>query len=477
MQYRWLVNSPSRWSSVRLLSSLFVVPYLAVAAMDSAAEPLSFPQALERVRSRNEQVMAAQEDVNQRLAERAAARGIRYPNVELDFEHIFINDVISIKIDPIPWGLWMQDSRFTHANVTATLPLYAGGLIGVAEDAADARVAEARAQGRTSDDELLTQLAERYFGLCLAQRARDVYALKVDVMERHAYRAQRLMEEGIIARIEYLNAQVAVADAEREHQSAARNVSIAHEGVRNITVSDEPLEPSTALFLIGDLESCEEFQAYVDQGHPILDMIAAKSDLAHQGVRAQEAEDKPTIYAFGMHELIEDQLTALDPTWAAGLGMKWTLFDGFQTRNKVKAAEAVERKVGYMRQKIQRDLKTLVLKRYEEMEQARDAYRALDATLALTRENLRVRNRAFEEGLATSVEVVDAALSHARAQLGRVKAAYDFDVAFFHLLEACGRGDRCAEYLERAVPIAEHPPEALFSQAEGSPTLETVKPE
>ena len=77
----------------------------------------------------------------------------------------------------------------------------------------------------------------------------------------------------------------------------------------------------------------------------------------------------------------------------------------------------------------------------------------LEATLDLTEENLRVRTRAFEEGVATSVEVIDATLSHARAQLGRFKAAYDFDLALFQLLEASGRSAQWPEYVKRAEPV------------------------
>jgi outer membrane protein TolC len=67
---------------------------------------------------------------------------------------------------------------------------------------------------------------------------------------------------------------------------------------------------------------------------------------------------------------------------------------------------------------------------------------AFGFSLELARENVRVRTRGFEEGVATSLDVVDARLSLARVELGRLAAARDFDVALAELLEAAGQSER-----------------------------------
>jgi outer membrane protein TolC len=95
------------------------------------------------------------------------------------------------------------------------------------------------------------------------------------------------------------------------------------------------------------------------------------------------------------------------------------------------------------------DLATLVEAKYREARKARDQFDTLHATLALADEHLRMRTRAFEEGAATSLEVVDARLAMARAQLERLVAAFDFDVALAELLDASGQMDRYEEFRVR----------------------------
>ena len=431
---------------VFLLTVCFLFPCV-VAYSDS----FTFDQALANMQERSETLMASQDDIHQREAERAAAAGLRYPKATAEMRYTTLDAPITVGIDSIPIRIQVQDSHFWKGEVKVTQPLYAGGRIDAANRAAQARVNEANAESQRTEEGLVTELARRYYGLCLAKRACEVQAYKVKAMEDHHYRAKRLMEEGLIARTEYLSADVALANAKLELQTAERDVVITSEGLSNIVVSETSVDPVSPLFIVRDLESRETFQSYIGADHPALQLLAAKQDLAHQGVRAEQGEQKPTVYLFGMHELVPDDLTMLDPKWAMGVGAQITLFDGFQARNKVAAARAVEQKVTHLQEKVRRDLKSLVLKQFEETQKARDQYDTLGTTIELARENLRVRTRAFEEGLATSLEVVDATLSLARAQLGLVKAAYDFDYAFFQLLEAAGRTNRYHEYMARAI--------------------------
>lgn len=409
------------------------------------ATPMSFDDAVDSMFAKNEAIMAAQDDVHRREAEQKAAKGLQMPKAELNYRYTLLDDAVEIGTKPIQ--IQVQEESFAKGEVTVTQPIYSGGRIRAANRAASAGTAEALAQKMVAENQLITELAQRYYGLCLALRNEQVQAQTLETMKEHTDRAKRLMEEGIIPRVEYLNADVAQSNAKTELEAAKRDVSIISDGLSNILVSPEPVEPTSPLFMVDALEPCETFQACVNANHPVLKMLTARRDQAHQGIKSEEANRKPTVYAFGRYELAQSDLTVLDPEWAVGVGVQYTLFDGFQAKHKANAARAVKTKVEHLTQKTERDLKSLVLTRYQEMEKARDQFVSYDRTLELAEENLRVRTLAFEEGMATSLEVVDATLSLARAQLGRFKAAYDFDYAMFQLLEASGQSRLYPDYL------------------------------
>ena len=55
------------------------------------------------------------------------------------------------------------------------------------------------------------------------------------------------------------------------------------------------------------------------------------------------------------------------------------------------------------------------------------------------------RSIAFQNAQATSVEVTDAQLGLAKAQIERSQAAFDYVMALARLLEACGQPQRLPE--------------------------------
>jgi outer membrane protein TolC len=421
----------------------------------SCGGELSFSEAVDRVERLNESLEAAREEEKRHESEVEAAKGLRWPQVEFNAREMVLDAPVKIRIGNVPFSYPVKDGVFTEAQIEGVWPLYTGGKIDAANRAAEARLEDSRAETRRTRHNLITELARRYFGLQLAQHALEVQRQKTEAMDNHAWRAERLVEEGIIARVEMLNARVALKNAERELNALERDIRIVTEGLRNIMAGDGSVELTTPLFTLDDLETLETYQGYVNDSHPVMQLFAAKQDLAQQGVRVEKSAYFPTLYLFAMKELLEDDLTILDPEAAAGIGLHYTVFNGRQRKHKVAAAESRKRKVMLLARKYRRDLRSLVLKNYQEMQKALEQFQSLETTLELAEENLRVRSRAFEEGFATSVEVVDANVSLARARLGRYKAACDYDTALFQLLEASGRSRFWQDYLSRSKPVME----------------------
>ena len=92
----------------------------------------------------------------------------------------------------------------------------------------------------------------------------------------------------------------------------------------------------------------------------------------------------------------------------------------------------------------------LVESRYRELKKAVEQFDSLTATIVLAEENLRVRSSAFEEGFATSLDVVDARTTLAGARLSRLSAAYDFVTTLADLLATVGQGERFESYRQLA---------------------------
>jgi outer membrane protein TolC len=458
---------------VAIVSALLLVPALPAAAQiaGAGAPPLTFGEALGRMQSGHESLRAADAERARLEEDRKATRSLYWPKVEAAARYTRLDSPIQMDLEPIrdvilslhpqvpaslvpPFVEVFQDERFWRANVQATWPVFTGGKVAAANRAAEARVDDAKAERRMTANALVTELARRYFGLRLAVSARDVRADVLRGIDEHLREAARLEEEGMISRAERLHASVAQADADRELKRAVQDVEIARAGLANILSVAEAGDPSTPFVMGVALDPLDGFEQAARQEHPAFDRLAAQRALAGQAIKAERGRFLPDVYLFGMRELHEADLTILDPKWAVGVGVSWTLFDGFERSHKVAAARLQQQRVDEVEQRARRDVATLVEKRYRELTKAREQFDALEAALDLGRENLRVRTRAFEEGLATSLDVVDARLSLSRVELQRLAAACDYDVALADLLEQSGQSDRFAPLLATGRPVS-----------------------
>lgn len=92
------------------------------------------------------------------------------------------------------------------------------------------------------------------------------------------------------------------------------------------------------------------------------------------------------------------------------------------------------------------DLAVGVDKLYTQLEKAQDNVKALNATITLSEELVRIRKKSFTEGMATSTEVIDAETMLATVKVARLAAYYEYDVALINLLSLCGTPEQFANY-------------------------------
>lgn len=465
-----IFTAQKAWQVVALMG-FFLLGQVSTPAF--SGEALTFPQALDMMVSRNESVLSAASEVEQKEYEAKATRGLNFPEVTLSGQFVRINDAIDLDLNPIRdvilalhpavpsaavplFHETVQEDTFFKSQLNVTWPVYTGGKISAAQRAADAGVRESAAKLDQTRDTLTSELVKFYYAVRLADQVYQIRREVVDALDQHVFQARRLQEEGFIARTEVLHAQVAQARAERERKASLRDLDLAKIALANILAAKNPVIPVSPLFLLPSVDPEAAFIRQARDHHPAIARIEAVRDRAGENLKAARSERYPTVYLFGTRELYENDLTVLDPAWSIGAGVNVTLFDGGARAGKIAAARNIENQAELMRSKLARDLETLVSSRYQEMMKASEQYDSLQSSVDLAKENIRARNRSFEEGLATSLDVVDAQLSLSETRVERLLAAYNFDVALARLLEACGRGTKFPQYLAGNMMEVEH---------------------
>ncbi len=351
-------------------------------------------------------------------------------------------------INAAEWDKMIQEKQFATVNANVVWPIYTGGKINAANKASQINEEEAGLKAKQKEGELLSELATRYYGLVLAEQACKVRAQVAEAMKKHLFDSQKLSEQGQIAKVEFLHAQVASSDAERELKKANREASIVERALLNtLAVEDTTgIVPASKLFILKNVENEEFFINLALQNNPLLQQVDSKRELAATGVKLEKSNYLPSMALTGTYTLAQKDLSPYVPQWMVGLGLNWSLFEGNSRNRKLQAARFKVDQVDEAGLKAEEDIKTIIRKLHQQLGMEVEQLDELDKTLEFAQTYVDSRNKAFHEGLSTSTELVDANLLLAKVKIERLQALYSYDVTLATLLQVCGSPEMFVQY-------------------------------
>ena len=344
---------------------------------------------------------------------------------------------------------------FFNARVTVVWPIFTGLKIYSAYDAAKENVNARKAEFDMAQNAILMDVTTKYFMLRLAEELTVLRESTMKNLEGHLERSRKLEEGGQISKAERLRAEVALAEAQNALEDALRDQSLARMALASLLRTDTSITATTPVEAPELDRSMEDFKMMAREKHPGLRQLRTERKRSHDAVRAARADWFPTVALFGYRELYTKDLTILEPEWAVGAKAQWDLpiLGGAESRAKVSSAKAMERSLASKEEQTLDNINLLVEKRWREMEHAKSRLTSLVKTRELADEALRSQTRAYEAGLATGLDVVDAELSLSRLQVADLKAHYDAVVAWLGLLEAAGEIEAAGTLIGKAKPI------------------------
>ncbi|MGY3916610.1 TolC family protein [Aeromonas australiensis] len=460
----------------RFITSLW--PCLLGAVLGSAqAQTVSFSEAWTRVIQQDEGLAAEQAGVERAKQLREAAKAMYLPKIDVGASYTHLDQPMELDMMdlnpiashpemitalqgilgqlPIPLPhLSANDfvTPLTKQNVVTSSvkmlwPLFTGGRIDAAQDIRQAQVSEAQQLLVLKQQATFESFSQTYFGVVLAAQVVQTKQEIEEGLAHHLDHAKKLEAQGQIARVERLSAQSAYDRARIDTQKARRSLEIAELALgRMLKLPDA--QPGNGLFVNKELPRLEGLVSQTLEVHPGLKLLNAKKEQAKGLIRVEQGKYAPEVFLFGNYNLYEDDSIAskTTPDWLVGVGVSMPLVSRDGRSETVQAAKSAELQVNLLQAKTRQDLELLVEKTWREAAQGLEEYQSLSSTQALAEENVLLRDKAFGQGLSTSLDVVDARNQLAGVKTQRAAAAYQYVVSLARLLALSGQMNSFNQY-------------------------------
>lgn len=435
--------------------------------------PITFDTAWQLLLENNYSLKAQRANVENYQYQESATSNLNLPQVSIGANYTRLDTDVTLS------GKQILDSTGTHinvppafqpilclANTTSTIterdifsssiraiwPIFTGGRISAAQSAAAGKTDEAKSQLAMEQQARFEDLSKYYFSVILAKEVLATRQAVEQGLKKHRDFAIKLEEQGQIARVERLQAEASLDKAKVETRKAASDLSIAQAALGKLLAQEDSVEPAETLFINDNLPP---LSAFIDQTlltYPGLDILDAKHKQASSLIKAEKGKYYPEVYLYGDYSLYEDDSLAsqMKPDWLVGVGVNIPLIESTGRSEKVKAAQSVVSQVDALKSQAKQDLSLLVQKTYLEAQQAIDEVQGLESSIALANENLLLREKAFTQGLSSSLDVVDAQLYVASIETQRSAARFRYLISLTKLLALSSEMNSFEQYQNTA---------------------------
>ncbi len=398
-------------------SLLIALPGM-VDAADSpfSAEPErpSLDRCLELASQNSQTMKAAKKKVEIAKTEVTEARGAYWP--KLDYS--LFADKAQESMYPYDADIYSGASKNESGTaLSLTQELYSGG-----KSAGELRLAKihldmARENERQAKQQLTFQVKQAFYQVWLAGQVLKVSETSLDNLEHHVTRTEVLYQLGSVSKFELLRARVQrdslkpqVISAQNDLQLAKLNLAIligfAKDRLFSVDFASEKLSLSAQPQL--DMKQLLE-SAY--ESRPEMHQAKQAETLSHYQKDLAEAGFKPKVFLTGQYEAgsLDDNPSHWtdNKQWTLSLNISGNIFDGFTTPAKIKGAQKKMELTAIQETGLRDQIRLDVEGAAQNLQESLAVIHANQSNIELAKESLEQTQGRFNEGLSTTMDIMD----------------------------------------------------------------------
>ena len=320
-----------------------------------------------------------------------------------------------------------------NAKGLVTLPVYAGGKNKAGREAARANAEAAREEMEAVRNILAFEVSRGFYTVQKTRNFIKAAEAGVKSLEGNLEVARKRLAAGSLLKTDLLDMEVRLAEIREDLMKAQNANALAHRTLRNLLgIEEGDFAVVDSLLMTGNAPGTDDFS-----GRAELAAARHRELAAEEQVRAQKAAYLPRVNAFG--SLDYDYGWKYEEgggSYAAGLLLQWDLWDGQQTRARVREAKANLESAREEQRKLRLALDL-------EVEQARLGLKSANDRLAVTElavssaaESADLTRARFDQGAALSTQLMDAETALINARVRHAEAEADRQIAIAALRKA-----------------------------------------
>lgn len=327
-------------------------------------------------------------------------------------------------------------------QVSASMPIYAGGKIKYGIQSAEYFIEAAKLNAENNQVQIAYNIAQAYNNLFKANQAIQVLTENLASSEKRDETFLKLENNGVIARNDRLKANLQTSNLELQLLEAENNFKIATINMDLLLGLPESTEIEIPENYIQDSSLMEPVSYYVAEAfknRKDLQALDYQKKSSQLSIKSAKAESLPTLALTGGYIAadVPNVLTVLNAA-NIGVGINYNIDNLWKKNSSLVRAEARDEQLSLSNDLLNDQIKLEINRDYQNAVYAEKRIAIYEKASLQADENYRVTKNKYDNGLATITELLDADSAQIVTHVNVINAKADAALAYRKLLQSTG---------------------------------------
>jgi outer membrane protein len=415
---------------------LFILFILMTIAVAPAQEGLTLQDCLRLSLEKSRLVKVSELSIRQAGEKIGESQAQRLPLLSLGGTYTHIGKVTSFTI---PMGPTRQTFRFGtpdrfNFDAKMQMQLFTWGRIASTIRMSYLGEKLSRVDRRKEISNVIYQTIQAYYSVLLNEKIIQLHQENLNRADELHRISQTRYESGGLPRLELLRSEVQVKNTASTLQESQGNL----EKSKLLLIKLTRL-PGENLSVKGHLQFIPvetDPQQVIERALTVrsdINAIRLQQNLSEQEIKVAVSNNKPSLALFSGYN-VQNGFDPTDPqrfvdNWNVGVQLSFPLFDGFATRHKVQNARLALQKTALQKEEIKELIILQIRQAFTTLDQAALRINSQQENIQLSRETLQTAMDQFEQGIASSLDVLTAQQTLAQNEMIYTQALFNHIMA------------------------------------------------
>ncbi len=333
-------------------------------------------------------------------------------------------------------------SQAVYGMANLSLPIYAGGRIRYGIESARYLSEAARLDAENDKSGIILNTVQAYVNLFKAWQSVNLVRENLEASQSRDTTFHNLERNGLMARNDLLKSELQTSNIQLTLLDAENNLSIAKINMNLLLGRPEeaPLDIDTAFFKqIPEAESFDTYYSRAFESRKDVQALDYRKKAATVGTKAARAQSLPSLALTGGYIAADiPGLLTITNAMNIGVGLQYNLANIWKKNTSLEKSKAREIQLAETSAILNDQIRLELNKSYQNYFLNRKKIAVVSQSVAQARENFRITENKYNNGLETLTNLLEADVSLLQANLNERFAQADAVLAYYQLLKTAG---------------------------------------